>query len=433
MYLVSISEVIRSVHLTDCADSSTPQAEDRILCFELVTKRNQSWLLKYVKSAKAETDVPDKVDEFISQRRRWLNGSFFAGFHALTHWYFIFRSGHNILRKMLLCLLFLYNFIQLAFSWFGLSFFYLTFYFLLSSQFGTGTQVSPFGGSKIQQGVADVSVQIYFMALVMTFISSLGNRPQGTKILYILIITIYAIIMGFMIYICGWDIYQALPKTDKEWKNIIHTDYKDINASLKDIVMSLASTYGLYLVASIMYLEPWHMMTSFLQYIFLQPSFVNILNVYAFCNLHDVSWGTKGDNNQAGSLGAVTATKGKDGKQMVEVEIPTERNDINANYDKFLHELAQPRPDLKKARDAKTKQEDLMRRLRTGVVLGWVFSNMLIVAVLTNQTLVEYVFKELNIKVHQQFNPYLKVRLGEGLEGFFCGSAPPLVPFCFSC
>jgi chitin synthase len=40
-------------------------AEDRILCFELVTKRNENWILKYVKSAKAETDVPDNLAEFI--------------------------------------------------------------------------------------------------------------------------------------------------------------------------------------------------------------------------------------------------------------------------------------------------------------------------------------------------------------------------------
>ncbi len=57
-------------------------AEDRILCFELVTKEREGWLLRYVKSAKAYTDVPDKVPEFISQRRRWLNGSLFASYYA---------------------------------------------------------------------------------------------------------------------------------------------------------------------------------------------------------------------------------------------------------------------------------------------------------------------------------------------------------------
>ena len=41
-----------------------------------------------------------------------------------------------------------------------------------------------------------------------------------------------------------------------------------------------------------MHLEPWHMFTSFLPYMLLSPTYVNILNVYAFCNLDDVgrSW-----------------------------------------------------------------------------------------------------------------------------------------------
>lgn len=36
-------------------------AEDRILCWELVAKRNERWVLKYVKSATGETDVPGKL------------------------------------------------------------------------------------------------------------------------------------------------------------------------------------------------------------------------------------------------------------------------------------------------------------------------------------------------------------------------------------
>jgi chitin synthase len=40
-------------------------AEDRILCFEIVTKKNEAWRLAYVKSAKAATDVPN------SQSRRF--------------------------------------------------------------------------------------------------------------------------------------------------------------------------------------------------------------------------------------------------------------------------------------------------------------------------------------------------------------------------
>lgn len=36
-------------------------AEDRILCWELVAKRGERWVLKYVKSAKGETDVPGMI------------------------------------------------------------------------------------------------------------------------------------------------------------------------------------------------------------------------------------------------------------------------------------------------------------------------------------------------------------------------------------
>lgn len=37
-------------------------AEDRILCWELVAKRDERWVLKYVKSATGETDVPGRSD-----------------------------------------------------------------------------------------------------------------------------------------------------------------------------------------------------------------------------------------------------------------------------------------------------------------------------------------------------------------------------------
>jgi chitin synthase len=42
-------------------------AEDRILCFELITKAGQCWTLKYVKNARAITDTPKSLSELILQ------------------------------------------------------------------------------------------------------------------------------------------------------------------------------------------------------------------------------------------------------------------------------------------------------------------------------------------------------------------------------
>jgi chitin synthase len=41
-------------------------AEDRILCWELVAKRGERWVLKYVKGCTGETDVPGKFDASLS-------------------------------------------------------------------------------------------------------------------------------------------------------------------------------------------------------------------------------------------------------------------------------------------------------------------------------------------------------------------------------
>ena len=95
-------------------------AEDRILCFEIVTKRNCRWLLQYVKSSTGETDVPDQMAEFILQRRRWLNGSFFAAVYAIAHFYQIWRSDHSAIRKFALLIEFFYQTINMLFAWFGI-------------------------------------------------------------------------------------------------------------------------------------------------------------------------------------------------------------------------------------------------------------------------------------------------------------------------
>lgn len=100
-------------------------------------------------------------------------------------------------------------------------------------------------------------------------------------------------------------------------------------ALYRNIVLSLIATYGLWLLASLIALDPAHMLTSFAQYLLLAPSFINVINVYAFCNVHDLTWGTKGaDKKVQTDLGIVKSEGGA-----AEVAVPTEQNDINAAYD----------------------------------------------------------------------------------------------------
>src|ERR1700761_1834275 len=77
------------------------------------------------------------------------------------------------------------------------------------------------------------------------------------------------------------------------------------NSIFSTLIVSMCSTYLLWFVVSFIFLDPWHMFTSFIQYLLMTPTYINILNVYAFCNTHDITWGTKGDTKPE-KLSAVT-------------------------------------------------------------------------------------------------------------------------------
>lgn len=104
------------------------------------------------------------------------------------------------------------------------------------------------------------------------------------------------------------------------------------------------------------------MLTSFIPYMLLSPTYVNVLNVYAFCNLDDVrsrchtqyfllfltthrtsqiSWGTKQQTDQPPlDLGAVT----QNSASQVDVEVLADITDANEMYEESLSNLRDRKP-----------------------------------------------------------------------------------------
>lgn len=62
-------------------------------------------------------DVPDRVPDLISQRRRWLNGSFFASIHSSYHFGYLYRSDHTFWRKLWLHVELVYQAFNMIFAW----------------------------------------------------------------------------------------------------------------------------------------------------------------------------------------------------------------------------------------------------------------------------------------------------------------------------
>jgi len=343
-------------------------AEDRILCFELVAKKNCRWVLKYVKSAKAETDVPDTIGEFISQRRRWLNGSFFAAVYASYNWMKIYQTNHSTLRKLALTVEYIYNIINLLFSWFNIANFFLCFYLLTekvcSDKHGIFATKDRNYGPWVQEGLQD----FYIFAMLCILICSLGNRPQGSKRLYLGCIIIFAIIMIFMLGMAVYTVYKSFADNHDPIMKKLSTP------TFRNIVISLLSTYGLYIIGSLLHGQPWHMITSFIQYLLMLPSYVNILMTYAFCNTHDVSWGTKGDNTITPTANTVKINAG----EKITVELPTQSS-LDERYEKLIVDIKRKEKVVKAKRDETTKQEDDKKNFRTNLVLLWLVCNLALI------------------------------------------------------
>ncbi|AGO12171.1 AaceriAEL190Wp [[Ashbya] aceris (nom. inval.)] len=334
-------------------------AEDRILCWELVAKRDAKWVLKYVKEAQGETDVPEEPPEFISQRRRWLNGAMFAALYAQLHFFQIWSTKHSLRRKFFFHIEFLYQFLQMFFSWFSISNFFLTFYYLAGSMI-----------SVLKHGKALFTFFKYLIIcdLAAIFIISMGNSPQGANHLFI--------ISMFLLSVCStYALVCGITFAIKTLASI-----STPAAAFSNIIVSLLSTYGLYILSSFLYLDPWHIFTSSIQYFLMLPSFVCTLQIFAFCNTHDVSWGTKGSLQGSKPKSEAMVTQGPDGKQIVEgTEWP---QDIDNKYQEIKSRLKSDEIVETKV-DPIQKQADHYRDVRTRIVMLWMLSNLILIMMIT--------------------------------------------------
>lgn len=367
-------------------------AEDRILCFELVAKAGQKWHLSYIKAAKGETDVPEGPAEFISQRRRWLNGSFAATLYSLMHFGRMYKSGHNIVRMIFLHIQLLYNILNVIFTWFSLASYYLT-TAIIMDLVGTPVVASssasehhgwPFGDSATPI-INALLKYLYLAFVILQFILALGNRPKGSRFTYVASYMIFGLIQGYILVLSAYLVARAFNTPIEEQisldsgEDFINSFFAGSSAA-GVILIALITIYGLYFLASFLYLDPWHMFHSFPQYLILMSTYINILMVYAFNNWHDVSWGTKG-SDKAEALPSAVVQKGEKNEAVVE-EIEKDQEDIDSQFEQTVRRALAP---FKEEEEAEKKDlEDSYKSFRTGLVVSWLFSNILLVVVITS-------------------------------------------------
>ena len=191
--------------------------------------------------------------------------------------------------------------------------------------------------------------------------------------LYLIILSIFLVIRAFS------DPAATEFETDGDAGAFLQSFFSSEGAGI--IIIALAATFGLYFVASFMYLDPWHMFTSFPQYLLVMSSYVNILNVYAFSNWHDVSWGTKG-SDKADALPSAQTSKAPDGKHTIIEEPDLPQADIDSQFEQTVKRALAPHIETPES-TAKTL-EDSYKSFRTKLIAAWIFSNAFLAVSMTS-------------------------------------------------
>ena len=165
-------------------------AEDRILCYEIIARNDCNWILYYVKNAIAETDVPNTLHDLVKQRRRWLNGSFFAMLYAILNFNrFWTRSTHSLSRKIAVTLQFVTYVLNIFLNWFLVGTFYIAFILVvdqaMQNTMGTAQKTGANGIDKCDykgaESLSFVFSYVYMFLTLVQFICGLGNKPDKMR------------------------------------------------------------------------------------------------------------------------------------------------------------------------------------------------------------------------------------------------------------
>ena len=146
-------------------------AEDRIMCLEILTKRNEDWILKYVPGCRSLTDPPTELAQLIKQRRRWTNGSLFAAIYCLFNFCRVNYSAHSKGRIFFIYILFLFYMAQMFLTLALVGSFYAVFSIFIRSMFPTDKCKSIYE-------VANVLENVYLLLLFVILIVSVTRKVE---------------------------------------------------------------------------------------------------------------------------------------------------------------------------------------------------------------------------------------------------------------
>ncbi|RYO83170.1 hypothetical protein DL766_001491 [Monosporascus sp. MC13-8B] len=372
-------------------------ADDRILSFELTVKTGHEWRTRMVTSAVGVTDAPISAVDFINQRRRWLNGSLSASVYSMRMFHRLFKTAHNPVRKLLLLIQMVYNVVYFVLSWFSFAAFLLA-TFIVNDIAGDPPPDAPVEGFPFGSGtpIFNAILQIIYLATVaLQFILALGGRAKSHALAYTISFTVFVVVQMYMlmnlIYLTKRLVDFKMDTNGGSSYNYITEYYTDVGPIT--VMVTAVSAFGFYIAAGILYLDPWHLFHSWVQYLFISSTYTNILKTYAFSNINDVSWGNKSGKKVVHKtpppppLPSIVLPEPKEQPAAGDREQERLQEDIDHLFEMTVKRALYPPV---KEEPPVSDREDTFERFRTSLVAGYLFSNFLVCLIVMNDSLKQF-------------------------------------------
>jgi len=284
----------------------------------------------------------------------------------------------------------IYNTVNLIFSWFQLGNFWLSFSIIIEivSQnlsnpkniAGDSATIGCWSGTFLEGTTWLIDLNdglevLYISTVALQIILALGNRPKGERVIYLVCFIIFGILSAYLIantILLTVKAFCPIGTLLKEKNATVVSVY--LGSTYGPIFAGLLGTFGVYFVSSFLALDPWHLFHSFPQYLLVAPSFTNILNVYAFCNLQDVSWGTKG-SDKADALPSVKSNTEKGEGATVETSAH-EQEDVDTQFKATVVRAVAPFKNVEQVEVPTMDDEN--KTFRTRFISVWLFANVIL-------------------------------------------------------
>ena len=261
--------------------------EDRLLSLAIFTKRNRSFYIKYCPDARAEMELIETVPELLTQRKRIINGGWYAIEHIIYYNNQIRFSKHTNTSKLMFSFVVSMTKTSLMILYFMPTFYYVALKILM---FAYMDQIS-----LVDNPASSLAgFWLYFfisMMITLIFISLLFKSIDKDMVFFFrLIAHTLGIFMLFTFVVLIIILIREVFSYNSEY--FIH----------EPILIQILVLIIIGSLACVALFNPFawkHLFFGAIHYLYYLPTYAHITTVYAFCRIDDLSWGIRGAHIKA--------------------------------------------------------------------------------------------------------------------------------------